>query len=295
MDKILFIDFMNFLYRASIAFRPGVKHQYAGDDLCECKSPWDSEKSICYGEEYLYVYNFFRNLRPIIEQFSPDKCFIVMEGHPKFRYDLFPDYKANRIIKRASNQSSFDKLINSSQIIANLMQYLPLTMARAQDYECDDVIGTLCENLKEEHLTVVSNDSDFIQLLQRKYKNMFLYSANKKEYISAPNYPYVAWKSLNGDKSDNIPGLVKPKKAMLLATNPSEFSEFMKVEENRANFAVNRELIEFSNVPEDEIKLVEGISNFKELKNKFDEMKFESITNEVSWNKFCKTFNCIKY
>ena len=242
MDKILLIDGHNAMWRANVRFGPPVKHALCSvctDDYqknkhpttphCECGAPWHLSEGFCYGDRYLIVYNFFRNLRHIIEKFVPDKCFFVLEGHPKFRYDLFADYKANRIIKMASKQETQDFFLKSKDIILPLLSYLPITLARAADYECDDVIATLCENMKDEDLTVLSNDSDYIQLLQRNYPKIQIYNPIAKSNLEAPPYPYVAWKCLNGDKSDNIPGLLKPQKALAAITNPELFKNSNKV------------------------------------------------------------------
>lgn len=305
MDKILLIDFHNAVWRATISFSKPTNHEicldeghsdkHPNDNHCKCGAYFSIEDNICYGEKYLTVYNFFRNIRPIIEQFSPDKCFFVLEGHPQFRYDLFADYKANRIHKTASKKETVDKFHESKREIIRLIKYLPITVARAENYECDDVIATLSENLKEEDVTILSNDSDFIQLLQKGYKSIKIYNPIKKEFMESPEYPYVAWKCLAGDKSDNIPALLKPKKALEHSTNPKLFEKFLSTEENRANFNINRQLIEFKMVPEDDINLIEGSSNFSELKNEFIKMKFNSIINDKSWEKYCNTFSCLKY
>jgi 5'-3' exonuclease len=308
MDKILLIDAHNQIWRASINFGPNKQkhvqcteqcnHKLADQAHCNCGQVWRLDYDLCVSQteqDYVLIFNFFRSLRYMIEMFTPDKCFFVLEGHPQFRYDLFADYKANRIVKQASKQDTLDHFHKSKKEIIRLMQLLPITTVKASQYECDDVIATLCENMKEEHLTVLSNDSDYIQLLQRGYSNCQIFNPIKKEFMKAPEYPYVAWKSLNGDKSDNIPGLLKTKKALETSLNPSLFEKFLSSEENRSNFSINRQLIEFRNVPEDEIELFEGIQNFSALKEEFQKMKFESIINEKSWNKFCSTFNCLKY
>jgi 5'-3' exonuclease len=273
MDKILLIDAHNAMWRACVKFG----------------TPQVVDDSI------LFTFNFFRNLRPIIEHFSPEKCFFILEGHPQFRYDLFSDYKANRIIKQAAKKETSDRFFRTKDIILSLIQHLPITVCRAANYEADDVIASLCENLKTEDLTVLSNDSDYIQLLQRGYPQIRIYNPIKKEFMEAPEYPYVAWKCLNGDKSDNIPALLKPSKALKTITDPVLFQKFLENEENRANFNVNRQLIEFRSVPEEEISMRDGMRNFAALRDSFAQMKFESITNDLSWDKYCKTFNCIKY
>lgn len=275
MDKVLLIDGHNLMWRACVKF--GVPPVEGVDD------------------SIIFTFNFFRNLRPLIEDFAPEKCFFVLEGHPQFRYDLFADYKANRIIKQASKQDSNEKFLKAKDIIVPLLQHLPITICRATAYEADDVVATLCENMKDESLTILSNDSDYIQLLQRGYTSLQIYNPIKKTFMEAPPYPYVAWKCLNGDKSDNIPALLKPKKAIDTITNPDLFKKFMEVEENRANFTVNRQLIEFRAVPEEEIILKDGVRDFSGLRNHFIQMKFESIINDKSWEKYYKTFDCLKY
>jgi len=296
MDKILIIDAHNAMWRACSLFGPPVPHyRKPTEDNCNCNALWDTTNNACYGDQYVFVNNFFRNLRPLIELFAPEKCFFVLEGHPQFRYDLFADYKANRIVKTAVKQETNDKFFKIKDIIIPLMQHLPITMCRASSYEADDVVATLCENMKQEDLTVLSSDSDYIQLLQRGYPKVQVYNPIKKVFMEAPSYPYVAWKCLNGDKSDNIPSLLKPKKALATINDPEVFKKFMEVEENRANFNVNRQLIEFRAVPEEEISTVDGIRNFPVLKDSFIKMKFQQMTEDKSWDKYCKTFDCIKY
>lgn len=297
MDKVLLIDGHNAIWRANVSFGPPTPHRSKEDNLdqCDCGSPWDVEGQFCYGQRYSVVYNFFRNLRPLIEEFGPDKCFFVLEGHPQFRYDLYADYKANRIIKKASRAEAQDKVMEAMEVILLLLPHLPITVVRAAKYEADDVVATLCENLKTEDLTVISTDTDYIQLLQRNYTQIQIYNPIKKNYMEAPSYPYVAWKCLNGDKSDNIPGILKPKSALTTITDPVLFKKFLEVEENRANFNINRQLIEFHPVPTEEIEWQEGQRNFQFLYEAFKQMKFETIIKSQTWDRYVNTFNCLKY
>ena len=304
MDKIMLIDGHNAIHRACVNFGPPREHALCSNNCphtsthskhCLCNAKWDVEDNKCYGEKYTFIFNFFRNLRPLIEDGSPDKVFFIMEGRPKFRYDLFPEYKANRLVKYGSKQEVVDKFHSIKNEIIRLLQYLPITIVRAENYEADDVIGTLAENMKEEDLTVISNDSDFIQLLQRGYKHITIYNPMKKEVMVAPTYPYIVWKSLAGDKADNIPGLLKPKKALETVNSPELFKKFMSVEENHANFGIHLELIRFSPVPEEELIFKEGIKDFVSLKQEFAKMDFQSIINEKSWEKYTSTFDCLRY
>lgn len=296
MDKVLFIDGHNFIWRANITFGEAKYKHFNEKDTksCICGEYWDFKTDSC-PQDYVVVFNFFRNLRPIIEQFSPDKCYFVLEGHPQFRYDLYGDYKANRIIKHAAKQENQAKFFRNRDIIVSLLPHLPITLARAADYEADDVVASLCDNLKTEDLSIVSTDTDYIQLLQRSYPQIRIYNPIKKVDMEAPPYPYVAWKCLNGDTSDNIPALLKPKKALTTINDPELFKKFLETEESRANFNINKQLIEFRPIPEEQIELQEGQRNFQFLFDAFTQMKFETIVRPESWSKYIKTFNCLKY
>lgn len=304
-DKILLLDFMNFAHRANISF--GAKHSRCGLEYSECSHPiiydhcscggvWDTIEQRCEKQsDYTVVYNFFRNLRVTVEQFKPDKIFIVLEGHPKFRHELYPEYKSNRIVKTASQQEVKDNFFKNTDIILELLTYLPITIAKADDYECDDVIATLVNNLQTQDITIVSNDTDYIQLLQKGYPNCKIYSPTKKEYMSAPKHPYIVLKALTGDKSDNIKSLMGPKTAEKTLADLDKLQKFMSIEENRANFNINKQLIEFANVNLDDIVLVDGIKDFETLKSKFNELKFNSLTEDKYWEKFCNTFECARF
>ncbi len=282
MDKILLIDGFNQMWRAV--------HTMNFAKKAEAAAPVEDKP------DYLIIFNFFRNLRPLIELFNPDKCFFVLEGHSAFRFGLYPDYKANRMVKYAEKQAETDRFHLQKREIIRLMQHFPVTTIKAADYECDDVIATLCNDMKDDDVTVLSNDSDFIQLLQKpELPHVKVYNPIKKEFMKAPEYHYVAWKSLAGDKSDNIKGLVGDKRAQTLVSDPDKFEKFLKLEENRANFSINKSLIEFQDVPVDQLIVTEGQADWEYVKSEFDRMEFASITNEKSWAKYTKTFNCIKF
>ena len=273
MDNILLIDGHNAMWRANMSWGKNTQDQ----------------------SDLVMVYNFFRNLRVSVEQFTPNKIFFVMEGHPKHRYNIYSEYKANRIVKTAQKQEVFDKFHVNKKEILRLLKLLPITVCKAEDYEADDVIATLSENLKDENVTIISNDTDYIQLLQKGLNNLKLYNPIKKTFTQSPDYHYLAWKCLRGDPSDNILGFMSDAKAEKMVRNPSLLQSWMSVEENRANFNINKSLIEFSSVPEEEIFMDNGIIDFKTLREEFQKMEFSSLIKENVWTKFCSTFNCIKF
>lgn len=308
MDKILLIDLHNQLWRASVNFS-NIKHiecnycekfKALHDESkihCVCGENWIVNNNICSDNgKNILVYNFFRNLRPLIEKFSPDKCFFALEGYPKFRYDIYPEYKSNRIVKTGSKkQEDFNKFHEAKIIVTDLLRHFPITLVKADNFEADDVIFSLVESMKDENITIISNDNDYKQLLQKKYIDCKIYNPIKKEFMENLSVNFVAFRSLTGDKSDSIPGLISENKAMKLLSDPNLFKQFMSIEENRANFSINKSLIEFRQISDEELLIEEGIKNFSFVKEKFSEMKFDSIINDKFWKKFTETFDCLKF
>jgi 5'-3' exonuclease len=269
MEEVLLYDGLNAIHRGNIKF-----------------GSQDPDK-----QSFHVVYNFFRSLRATVSSFNPTKVFFCLEGKNNFRYSLFSDYKANRIIKKASKDNTdIDK---QRDIVIKLLEYLPITLAHAERFEADDVIGTLCENLKEENNTIISSDSDFIQLLQRGLR-VKLYHPGSKEFLEPPKYHYLVWKILRGDKkTDNIPGLMSDAKALAMVSDPQLLEDFLSIEENKAAFNLNKQLIELSQIPDEEMILSQGTANFEALKEEFEKMEFKSFLVDKYWSSFKETFSSL--
>lgn len=274
-DKVLIIDGLNFIYRGLISF---------GKPKAEEKE----EKT-----DYSVVYNFFRNLRALVEEFEPTRCFVALEGNPKFRKELLPSYKANRMVKEGSKEADMkNNLMRQAEIIYSLLPLLPVTMVKAPEYEADDAIYSLAHNLRDEEVIIVSSDSDLIQILQTLSKHdVKLYHPGKKVFVEPPEYVYLVWKCIAGDKkTDNIPGITSAAKAEELAKNPEELRKFLEIEENRANFQLNKDLIGLRLVPNEQMLFTEFNVNFDALFEHFAKMELPSLLKDSYRDRFISTF-----
>lgn len=311
-DKVLIIDGHNAFWRANIIWGPqkinhvpcngnfGEKCSHANKKWhCNCGASWSHDFSTCFNKSFFMVFNFFRNLRASVELFNPNKIFIALEGRPKFRYELYPEYKANRIVKRAElsgdGKPGTDLFYQQIEIILKILKFFSVTIIYAKNYECDDVIATLCREMSGEDVTILSSDSDFTQLLQENISGLKIYNPIKKEFLEPPKYHYLAWKALCGDKSDNIKGLMGNKTAQKTVSNPEKFKKFMELEENRSLFNINKELIELKTVPHDELMVEDYQFNWPAVEDFFKRMEFNSIINSNSWSKYIETFYCLKF
>ena len=262
--KVLLLDAYNLIYRAKSGFTKG---------------------------EYPIVYNFFRGIRPLVEKFDPDKVYFVLEGNPKFIKQLSSgDYKSNRPKQGRSFHEQKATIIN---LIKNCF---PFETVRHPDLECDDTIATYASlHARKGHdVTIVSSDSDFIQLLNVFENNFRIYHPVRKSFIVKPDYDYVTWKALRGDKTDNIFGIpgVGDKTADKLCRNPKLLSETLENSEKREIFTRNVNLIRLVDFSNDlsQGESHAGTSDFDTLKDVFEEMEFTSMTKEKTWQKYCNTF-----
>ena len=215
--NILFLDAYNLIYRARSGYTKG---------------------------EYAIIYNFFRGVRPIVEKFNPDKVYFVLEGNPIFRRQLSEgNYKGNR-------KSAGDDFHRQKAAIINIVgELFPFESVRHPDLECDDAIATLSIKHASEgdNVTIISSDSDFIQLLNIDRYDIKLYNPIKKKFVDQPDYDYVTWKALRGDATDNIHGIpgIGDKTATKLVKDPIKMSAVLENKEKRAIFEKNVNQINF--------------------------------------------------
>jgi DNA polymerase-1 len=263
---ILCIDFMNVAHRARSGFQAG---------------------------DFPVVYNFFRQFKSLVEQFKPTRVYVVLEGRPVKRHQALDSYKANRIVEDDDpRREELLKFFRQKEIVVDILQkYMPVSVVRHPTSEADDTIANLIRrSTSAVEWTVVSSDTDFIQLLQ-EHDNVRLYNPVRKEFVTAPDYDYVTWKALRGDASDNIPGVpgVGDKTASKIATDPQLLQEFVTRPEVQPIFTRNYDLIRFSEWTEterDEMTSSSPMKDWEAVRSAFETMGFVSVTKEESWRKF---------
>ena len=164
---------------------------------------------------------YLKSLASLVKNHFPKKVYIIWEtgGSPK-RLKLYPDYK-KRSKPMRTNRFYDDAIPDTDEnetyqkkVLLNLLKNLPVSQIHVENCEADDIIAYLCKSiLQEEEKIIVSSDKDFYQLLNDKTK---IYRPGKKtfykekdcieEYNITPEN-FVVAKAMNGDTSDNIPGV----------------------------------------------------------------------------------------
>ena len=175
---------------------------------------------------------FLKSLAFTIKIVRPTRVIIVFDGEggsTNKRY-LYPEYKANRNLKRITNWGVFESQQEESESITSqvlrLVDYLkcvPVDLISIDKIEADDVIGCLTKKFTKE-VTIVSSDRDYLQLVTDK---VTVYSPIKKKYYNPEEVVkeynvtttnFLIQKVLLGDDGDNVPGVkgLGPKKLIKL-------------------------------------------------------------------------------
>jgi DNA polymerase-1 len=159
-----------------------------------------------------------------IKMLQPTRVIICFDGKggSQRRRKLFPDYKANRMVRTKLNRTNsfVDKdseRQNMQMQIGRLIQYLELTpvqLIAPENIEADDSIAYLAKQvLTDSKIFIMSSDKDFIQLVDDRIavwsptKKRLYFKDDVLEDYKVPAHNYLMYRTLTGDKSDNIPGV----------------------------------------------------------------------------------------
>jgi len=161
------------------------------------------------------LYGFGCFVVTFLERWDPQKVsFVFDRPGPKFRNEMFPEYKAQR-------PKAPDDLIAQLPLIMKFAKCLGFPVLSMDGVEADDVIASLAIKLSGngDKVRIMSPDKDFCQILDagditltkpptgcnRDYRDLNSGSF-RKEYGFAPPL-MVDYLALLGDRADNVPGV----------------------------------------------------------------------------------------
>jgi len=160
---------------------------------------------------------FIGALRKILKITAATHIVVIFDGdHENRRTETDPDYKANRV-----DYSEIPDEINPfSQLedIYTALNFMQIKHFETIDFEADDVIACYAHTYgKNTKIVISSFDSDFFQLINdnisvlryRGTKTIICDVSFVKEKYGILPAQYADFKSLTGDKADNIKGARK--------------------------------------------------------------------------------------
>lgn len=174
-----------------------------------------------------HVYRLFRTLAKWKGVFS-GHLVICYEGGERYRYELFPEYKAGR---------KKDRDFNPSPDAKRMMSHICCTELKPVEAEADDAIAAFIHRKPEAQHLILSSDKDLWALRGKRVQIMSFrdilgeadVQKSCKKHFGTPTPKSITMaKALYGDKSDNLPNvprLLKKHVADVLevASTPDEF------------------------------------------------------------------------
>ncbi|EGK60904.1 DNA-directed DNA polymerase I [Centipeda periodontii DSM 2778] len=170
------------------------------------------------------VHGFAMMLIKLLKEIAPTQIVIAFDkSRTTFRTALYPEYKGTR-------DKTPEELISQIPLLKELAKSLGIPFLELDDYEADDIIGTLGTQAAEGGVetVVVTGDRDALQLIREgltvlltkkgiSETRAYDTAVFEEEYGFAP-IRLIDMKGLMGDSSDNIPGVpgVGPKTATKL-------------------------------------------------------------------------------
>jgi len=159
------------------------------------------------------IYGFTMMLMKLIEEEKPTHMLVAFDaGKTTFRHEVYTEYKGGR-------QKTPPELSEQFPFLRELLDAYNIRTYELENYEADDIIGTLATKAEKEgfDVVIISGDRDLTQLASERIHVHVTKKGITDMERYTPEYVFekygltpaqiVDLKGLMGDASDNIPGV----------------------------------------------------------------------------------------
>ena len=256
------------------------------------------------------VYGFLAILFNIIDDIKPEYIAVAFDLKGKLkRKELFEGYKANR-------HGMPDELAEQMPVIKDVLRAMNIDIIEKEGYEGDDILGTLAKYGEKQGLevTILSGDRDTFQLASDnitiriprtkagKTETENYNRAKVLEEYGLEPVQLIEVKALQGDTSDNIPGVpgIGPKTAVSLIQKYHSVKElYEKIEKDeddlkgkqKENIVANKDMAELSRTLgeiDTNVPLEDTLENLKV--EEWDKAKVLEIFEELRFQRYIDRF-----
>lgn len=159
---------------------------------------------------------------------------VCFDGPKVFRYDIYPDYKANRDKKQVHEDGEGLNIYAYLPLIRDYLSSAGLTWVQSEKHEADDMLASAAAQWASHRVHVILGSRD---------KDGFTHlNSNVTALDSTPDTPliithdtvfkktglkpcqWVMYQTLLGDAIDNVPRLLSPKKAIAVVSKYGSFA-----------------------------------------------------------------------
>lgn len=161
------------------------------------------------------IYGFLTMLNKLTDEIAPDAVAIAFDMKaPTFRHKAYDGYKATR-------KGMPEELAAQFPVLKELLSAMGYRLVEMEGYEADDILGTLADTCEKsgETCIIATGDKDSLQLVSKSVSvritatkfgrpEVTLYDDDKiREVYGVAPRQLIDIKSIQGDASDNIPGV----------------------------------------------------------------------------------------
>jgi len=248
----------------------------------------------------------------VIKRFSPTRVIIVTDGVDsiKKRKEIFEGYKAQRKMRKEADVYNRKFYYSSAEMeekimkmeLARLFEYLsflPITTVMVNGYEADDIIWYITTQIFDDttnHI-ILSMDKDFLQLCETDNIKVFspikkiLYDKkNVQDVFGVPAHHISLLRAIDGDNSDNIPGVPRWGIKTILKKIPILLDETVKWNlDNIYEYAVENNIGKFLENFESIIKRNYKLMSLGEIRvEEKDALKIKELVTSTHINQLNK-------
>lgn len=187
-------------------------------------------------------------------KWNSNNCSVCFDGENVFRYVIYPEYKAKRNINRSEYETSSDPVYDLLPSVVECLNLCGIHVQQDNEYEADDLVASgskkwIALNPSNKSV-IVAKDKDSLQNVSERILCFTPGTQDASDIVwteakvkaEKGMYPkeYLRYQVLTGDRIDNIPSLMPPKKAKHVVTNYSSLKEYFKTTEGSQFFKDNK-------------------------------------------------------
>ncbi len=201
------------------------------------------------------IYGFLTTLEKLKEETNPDNIAMAFDlKKATFRHRLYNEYKAGR-------KSMPEELAQQIPVLKELLIAFGYSIIECEGYEADDILGTVADICKRNscECVIATGDRDSLQLVNENVTvrlavtkmgkpHVTLYDKSKiQEKYSLEPKQLIDLKAIQGDTSDNIPGIkgIGEKGALALVREFGSLDNIYKnIDSDKIKESIRKKLLE---------------------------------------------------
>lgn len=195
-----------------------------------------------HGGQEFFEHDYVRTVQSLAKSYNCGEIVILGDGGSNYRKEIYPEYKANRKERYAEQtpeeEQEFLNFLAEFQATMDTLKSKGYLTLKYAGVEADDIAALICQNREElglDEIWLISSDKDWDLLVDPKISRFSTVTRKEttvhnwdEHWEFDPEY-FLTFKTLTGDKGDNVPGVdgVGPKRAAQLIEQYGDIFDIM--------------------------------------------------------------------